>query len=102
MVDVDAASAAPRPGLEVDMAQIRHVMGRNDVQAFGGDPADIRRVLVLFGGEFVRQLVRNLHIVRHVDSENPVILSSTLFVRYLGSENLSMGNRASMTSRGFE
>jgi hypothetical protein len=46
VIDIDTAPAAPRPGLQLDRAQIGHVMGRDDIQPLGGDPADVGRILV--------------------------------------------------------
>ena len=57
VIDEHAAPAAPRPGLERDRVQVRHVVRADDVQALAAHPAGVRRVLL--GGEFLRQLVRN-------------------------------------------
>src|SRR5205823_3991288 len=63
MIDVDTAPAAPRPRLELDRAQVAHVMRADDVETFAADPAQIRRVL--FGGKFLRQLVRDNSVLGH-------------------------------------
>jgi hypothetical protein len=63
VIDIDAAAAAPRPGLELDGAQIPHVMRADDVQAFAANPAQIG--CILFGGKFLRQLFRDDGVLGH-------------------------------------
>ena len=57
VVDVDAAAAAARPRLELDRAQVGHVMGADDVEAFAAHPAHIGRLLL--GREFLCEFVGN-------------------------------------------
>src|SRR5262249_21559518 len=63
VVDVDPGAAAPRPWLELDGAQIAHVMRADDVETFAAHPAQIGRVLL--GREFLRQLLRNDGVLSH-------------------------------------
>jgi hypothetical protein len=63
MIDVDAAPAAPRPRLELDRAQVAHVVSADDVETLAADPAQIRRVL--FSGKFLRQLFRDDGVLGH-------------------------------------
>src|SRR5262249_52980658 len=54
-IDIHAGAAAARPGFELDIVQVRYVMGADDVETFAADPARIGSLLL--GGEFLRQLV---------------------------------------------
>src|SRR5258708_1339415 len=38
VVDIDAFAAATRPGLELDRAQVGHILGADDVEAFAAHP----------------------------------------------------------------
>src|SRR5262245_63997196 len=44
VIDVDAGAAAPRPGLELDGAQVAHIVRADDVETFAAHPAQVRRV----------------------------------------------------------
>ena len=63
VIDVDAGATAPRPRLELDGAQVAHVMRADDVETFAAHPAQVRRVF--FGGEFLRQLFRDDGVLGH-------------------------------------
>ncbi len=63
VVDVDALAVAARPVLQLYRAQVLHVMGRDDVEAFVAHPAQIRRVLL--GRELLGKIVRNNCVLRH-------------------------------------
>ncbi len=55
MVDIDAASPAPRPGPQFEIAQIRDIMRRNDIEPFRPNPFPVRRILILLVGKLARQ-----------------------------------------------
>jgi hypothetical protein len=57
VVDEDAAAAAPRPWLELDGVEARHVMGADDVKPFAAHPTGVGGILL--GGEFLRQFLGN-------------------------------------------
>ncbi len=78
VVDVDAGAAAPRPGLELDGAQIAHVVRADDVEALAAHPAQIGRVLL--GGEFLRQLFRNDGVLGHANLSSPCSYRRNVYV----------------------
>ncbi len=51
VIDEDALAAAARPGLQLDVTQIAHVMPADDIEALLGHPARIGRILL--GLEFL-------------------------------------------------
>src|SRR3954447_16968372 len=57
MIEEHAAAAASRPRLELDGAQVAHVMRADDVEPFAPHPAQIGGILL--GNEFQREIVRN-------------------------------------------
>src|SRR5207302_3789171 len=63
VIDIHAEAAAPRPWLEVDGAQIAHILRADDVEALVAYPAQIGRVLL--GCEFLCQLFRNNGVFGH-------------------------------------
>jgi hypothetical protein len=63
VVDVDALTGAARPRFQVDGAQIGHVVGADDVEPVIAHEAQIGRIL--FGAEFLRQLVGNDGVLHH-------------------------------------
>ena len=64
VVHEHAAAAAPRPGLQLDGVQVLHVGRADEVEPFALDPAGVGRLF--FGGEFLRELVRNDGVFGHV------------------------------------
>ena len=56
-------AAAPRPGLQLDGVQVRHVVRADDVEALVAHPAGVGRLLL--GGEFLRQLFRDDGVLGH-------------------------------------
>src|SRR5215813_1230601 len=60
VVEVDAVAATARPGLERDGAQVAHVVGADEVEAFAAHEAQVGRVLL--GLELLRQVVGHHHI----------------------------------------
>src|SRR5262249_14593112 len=66
VIDEHRAPAAAGPGFQLDRAQGRNEMGADDVEAFAADPARVGRVS--FGGEFLRQLIRNERVLAHEGS----------------------------------
>ena len=63
VVDEDAAAAAPCPRLQLDRAQVLHVMGADDVEPLVPHPARIGRVLL--GRELLGKLVGNDGVLGH-------------------------------------
>ena len=63
VVDEHRIAAAPRPGLQVDGAQVAHIERRDDVEALGLDPAGVGRLLL--GREFFRQIVGDECVLGH-------------------------------------
>src|SRR5215510_5628804 len=55
MVDENAGAAAPRPGLELDRAQVCHVLRADDFEPLLPHPAQVGRVLL--GGELLGEFV---------------------------------------------
>ena len=66
VVHEHAAAAAPRPGLELDGVQVRHVGRADDVEPFALHPAGVGRLF--FGREFLGELVRNDGVLGHVSA----------------------------------
>src|ERR1700685_1098740 len=66
VIDVRAlgAGAAARPGLEFDGAQVSHVVRADDVEPVVAYEAEIGRILL--GAEFIRQLLGNDGVFRHI------------------------------------
>ena len=75
VIDEHRIAAAPRPGLQVDGAQIAHIERRDDVEAFGLDPAGVGRLLL--GREFLRQFLGNDGVLGHA-----ILLLASLFVLF--------------------
>ena len=63
VVDEHALAALARPGFQFDGAQIRHVLRADDVEPFLAHEAQIGRIL--FGLEFVRQVLRDDGVLGH-------------------------------------
>ena len=64
MVQEHAAPAAPRPGLELDGVQVRHVKRADDLQPFRTHPPRVRGFLL--GGELLRQIFGDDCVLGHV------------------------------------
>jgi hypothetical protein len=54
---------APRPGLQVDRAQVAHIERRDDLETLGLDKSGVGRFLL--GREFLRQFLGNDGILGH-------------------------------------
>src|SRR4029077_77925 len=52
----------PRPWLQLCRAQVRYMARTDHFEAFGTHPAPVRRIGILFGGELLRQVLRNLYV----------------------------------------
>ena len=63
VVHEHAAAAAPRPGLELDRVQVRHIGRADEVEPLALHPAGVGRLL--FGREFLGELVRNDGVLGH-------------------------------------
>src|SRR5437660_278722 len=63
VVDEHALAGAARPRLELDRAQIRHILRADDVEPLAAHEAQIRRILL--GLELVRQLLRDDRFLGH-------------------------------------
>src|SRR5262249_47695756 len=63
VIDEHALAVLARPGLELDGAQVRHVLRADDVEPLAAHEAQVRRILL--GLELVRQLLRDQRILGH-------------------------------------
>jgi hypothetical protein len=68
VIDEDAMAAAPRPWLELDGMQARHVMRADDVEPFAAHPTGVGGILL--GGEFLRQFLGNDGGLGHAGSRS--------------------------------
>jgi hypothetical protein len=79
VVDDHALAALARPRLELDRAQIGHVLRADDVEPLAAHEAQIGRILL--GLEFVRQFLRDDCVLGHGGPRRFVLVSFSRSVR---------------------
>src|SRR5262249_54009576 len=85
VVDEHALAVLARPGLELDRAQVRHVLRADDVEPLGAHEPQIGRVLL--GLELVGHLLRDDRILGHRGASRVAVLVALVYQRRAGRGN---------------